>query len=41
MRRARKLAALFGAYLVGYHLGRYDAHVAAWRTDPTGARRVG
>lgn len=41
MTRLRRLLGLYAAYLLGYHVGRVDGHAAAWRSDPSGARRVG
>jgi hypothetical protein len=42
MRRlARRALSHFALYLLGYHVRRAEERSSAWRTDPTGARRVG
>jgi hypothetical protein len=39
MKRAAKAAAVFGAYVLGYHIGYVEGRVAGWRGE--GVRRVG
>lgn len=42
MRRlARRALSHFALYVIGYRVGRAEQRTEAWRTDPTGARRVG
>jgi hypothetical protein len=41
MRRARRLLGYFAAYVLGYRVARAEQRADAWRSDPTGARRVG
>jgi hypothetical protein len=40
-RFALRLLSHFALYVVGYRVGRAEERISAWRSDPTGARRVG